>query len=69
MMVAPIKTVVNRVITGMDSGCTLKIEPRIGIWSVREREESGKTPLFWFEKVKSGKIVADHVWGTRKIRN
>lgn len=46
MMVAPIKTVVNRVTTGMDSGCTLKIEPWIGIWSVRERGESGKTLSF-----------------------
>lgn len=38
-------------ITGMDSGCVLKLEPRIGLWSVKGGE-SRKRPSYWFEKIK-----------------
>ena len=46
MMAAQIKMVVSRLMmTGTDSGCTLRVEPQIGLWSVKEGE-SRKMPSF-----------------------
>lgn len=68
MMVAQMKMVVSRVmVTGMDSGWILKVEPRIGLWSVKG--ESRRCHHFWFEKVKSTKTVGGSGVGGWKIRN
>lgn len=32
--------------TETDSGCTLRVEPQIGLWGVKGGEESRKMPSF-----------------------
>lgn len=45
-------------ITGMDSGCVLKVEPQIGLWSVKGGQ-SGKMPSCLRKKKVGGSGVGN----------